>query len=150
MLYNDKQAQQHYKENCLKLEQLFKVEHINPVLKERFAPHFRGEVIDSYDDWEELGMHYPDYQFSLIPFMVANDRVYKKLTTSHRQEKLRSYQVLALKQYGNTLVNKKANTELLLAHCRALGYKEPKLKDSICFKGVEDTHYILETREDFK
>lgn len=149
MLYNDRQAQKYYKQNCIKLEYLFKHEQVNDVIKERFAPHFRGEIVDSYDDWYDLALTYPYYEFSVLPFMTNNKRMFYH-RNPQTQEKLRSYQILALEKYGNTLISKKANVESLLAHCRAIGYQEPVLKPLRTFKGSEDTHYILIVREELK
>ena len=149
MLYNDKQAQKHYKQNCIKLEHLFIHERVNDVIKERFAPHFRGEIVDSYDDWYDLALNYPSYDFSVLPFMTSNKRMFYH-RNPQAQEKLRSYQVIALKQYRNTLISKKANVERILAHCRAIGYQDPVIRPMRTFKKSEDTHYILTVREALK
>lgn len=140
MLYNDVYSQRLHQRNLEKLQTLQAREHIPKELQELLD----SNPWESYDFWREMCSSYPSYQFSLKPYLPSTYR--HAIQPYVPQEQLASYQVRALRRYGNTIVHKQAHLDKLFAHCRALGF-EVDIKPMSRFVKEEDTHLVLYVKE---
>lgn len=140
MLYNDMYSQKTHKRNLEKLSDFLDKEVISKELQELLD----SNPWESYDFWREMCASYPNYQFSLKPYLPSTYR--HTIKPYVPQEQLASYQIRALRRHGNTIVHKKAHIDKLVAHCRALGL-DVDVRPMTRFVKEEDTHLVLYVKE---
>lgn len=141
MLYNDSYSLKHHQNNLNQFQQLVQAGRVNLDLQLMFEEQ---EHQESLDFWREVKENFPLNGFSIKPYITSTYR--HLIHYDPPQTKLKSFQRAALKRFGNTILDKQADVDAVLADCRALGFNVI-LKPLHTFFPEEDTHYVLEVKE---